>query len=158
MSIADRARDANFFVEAWRTSFEPGSPHVEDAEHQLFRLNRWASNNSIFEISRDYIDWRLRNVSAFHSSMEDLLDDLKINLIGNTPSSVRLEAPLTDNSTYISRFQLSIPLVREHYHACMNPARHTPVSTLTTWYHPYHEYLSSCLQAVPLKPVLTGNP
>ena len=77
MSIADRARDANFFFEVWRTSFEPGSPHVEEDEHQLFRFNRWAPNNFIFEISRDSIDWRLRNVSAFHSTMEDLLNDLK---------------------------------------------------------------------------------
>lgn len=85
MSIADRAREAEGAFESWRTSFEPGSPQVEEAENQLFRFNLWTSNNFIFGAERASMDWRLRNAAVLHSAMEDLLNDLKDNLIGANP-------------------------------------------------------------------------
>lgn len=87
MPIADRAREIASLLEKWRASFDPSSPDVEEAGNQLFRFNLWISNNFVFESPRASIDWRLRHASVLQSTMEDLLDDLRNSLTGDTLDS-----------------------------------------------------------------------
>ncbi|KAJ5741665.1 hypothetical protein N7533_011074 [Penicillium manginii] len=86
MSIATKAKKAADLFEQWRERSLLLSTELEYAENQLFRFNLWTSNNYIFESPRASMDWRLRNAPLLQSAMNDLLEDLILNLIGQSIS------------------------------------------------------------------------
>lgn len=78
MAVASRAAECAQLFDRLASALDGTEP---DIENEIFRFNLWAANNFILAPGRASMDWRLRNAPLLQSTMVELLDDLKVDLI-----------------------------------------------------------------------------
>jgi hypothetical protein len=81
MAIASRAAECAQLFDRYASTLAEDEPLIQDMENQIFRFNLWVTSNFILAPSRASMDWRLRNAPLQQSTMVELLDDLKSDLI-----------------------------------------------------------------------------
>lgn len=81
MAIASRAAECAQLFDKYARTLDGDELLKQDMENEIFRFNLWAANNFILTPGRASMDWRLRNAPLLQSTMAELLDDLKADLI-----------------------------------------------------------------------------
>ncbi|GLB14826.1 hypothetical protein AtubIFM61612_004628 [Aspergillus tubingensis] len=122
MAVASRAAECAQLFDRLASALDGTEP---DIENEIFRFNLWAANNFILAPGRASMDWRLRNAPLLQSTMVELLDDLKVDLIkqptlpsnSTIPAGLLYEAPLQAISeTLDGLFRLSRAIRRSGIH------------------------------------------
>nr|XP_003188546.1 hypothetical protein ANI_1_2164014 [Aspergillus niger CBS 513.88] len=102
MAIASRAAECAQLFDKYARTLDGDELLKQDMENEIFRFNLWAANNFILTPGRASMDWRLRNAPLLQSTMAELLDDLKADLINQSnfpfnstiPTGMLYELPL----------------------------------------------------------------
>ncbi|GKZ59151.1 hypothetical protein AnigIFM49718_005012 [Aspergillus niger] len=102
MAIASRAAECAQLFDKYARTLDGDELLKQDMENEIFRFNLWAANNFILTPGRASMDWRLRNAPLLQSTMAELLDDLKADLIKQStfpfnstiPTGMPYEIPL----------------------------------------------------------------